>query len=306
MASPLTLADLGEDALVEHLLRLLPPLPPSVELGPGDDCAMVVPASPLELRELLKVDSVVEGVHFALGEDMSRVGWKALCRTISDIAAMGGTPRHALITLAVRPRTLVSDLTALYRGLAKAAQVYGVAVVGGETGHTEGPLVCSVFVTGSVPAGACVTRSGGRPGDALFVTGRLGGSLQSGWHLDFTPRLREAQWLAAHALLTAMMDLSDGLAADLPRLARASGCGVEVWPECVPCREGFGIAEAFGDGEDFELLFALPSERVAALQAGWHRDFAGVPLTQIGRLTDAGTGFSPSQFFSKGGYDHFQ
>jgi thiamine-monophosphate kinase len=305
MAAALTLSDFGEDAVIQKLLELLPEPSPDVIVGPGDDCA-VVQAEGAAQCLLLKADSVVEGVHFLRGEKMRRVGWKAVCRAVSDIAAMGGRPLHALVTIAAGPSTPLEDLRELYRGIANAASTYGVSVVGGETGKTLGALVCSVFLTGTVDRSRCLLRSGGRPGDRLYVTGRLGGSLQSGRHLDFEPRLEEAAWLAERQCVSAMMDISDGLGADAPRMARASGCGLEVDPSLVPCNPGCGVREAFGDGEDFELLLAVPVEKACGLESGWRERFPEVLLTQIGCLCEAGAGFQPEELFKKGGYNHFQ
>jgi thiamine-monophosphate kinase len=305
MDVPLTLAALGEDALVERVVGLLPVAGGAVVEGPGDDCAIVEGASSGDWS-LLKADAVVEGVHFVPGEAMARVGWKALCRAISDVAAMGGLPLHALVSVTAAPETPWTQLRDLYRGLAKAARTYEVAVVGGETTHSNGPLVCSVFLTGRVEPGRCVRRSGGRPGDVLLVTGRLGGSFQSGHHLDFKPRLAEARWLTAHFLPTAMMDLSDGLSKDGPRLARASGCGLELELEALPRRRGCSVEAACADGEDFEMLLAVCPDRVEGLLADWKRAFPRVPLTRVGRLLEAGEGLRPRATFNLRGYDHFQ
>src|SRR5262249_45185593 len=161
-----------------------------------------------------------EGVHFEKKENPARVGWKALCRAVSDIAAMGGLPRHALVTIAVAREVKMAWLRGLYAGLRAAARRLGVSIVGGETSRSPGRAVMSVALTGEVERLRCVTRAGGRAGDFLFVTGRLGGSLAAK-HLDFIPRLAEARWLTANFRIRAMMDLSDGLGADLPRLAKA-------------------------------------------------------------------------------------
>ena len=197
------LRELGEDRLVARLIRGLP-LGHEVRVGPGDDCAVI--GAPRAARwELLKTDAVVEGIHFEPGEKMERVGWKALCRALSDIAAMGGVPDHALITLAVPAEFEMARLEALYRGLRKAARRFGVSLVGGETSRSPGPLFVSIALTGWVERKRCILRSGGNAGDGVYVTGRLGGSRQ-GRHLDFVPRLTEARWLTAHAKLHAMMD----------------------------------------------------------------------------------------------------
>ena len=277
-----TLAALGEDAVVAEITRSLP-TGPEVRVGVGDDCA-VVGAPRAAIWQLLKTDAVVEGIHFLPEEKPARVGWKALCRAISDMAAMGGLPEQALVTLAARPEVPLAWLRGLYAGLRRAARKFGVSIVGGETSRSPGPLFLSIALTGRVERARCVLRSGGRVGDALFVTGRLGGSI-AGKHLDFVPRLVESRWLGEHFPPRAMMDVSDGLGADLPRLARASGCGYELWEDCVPRTRGCTVAQALGDGEDFELLFSLAPGRVDALQAAWHRKFPRLPLTQIGRFT---------------------
>ncbi len=280
------LSDLGEDRLVARLTRGLP-AHPGLRLGPGDDCA--VAARPGEaVWTLLKTDCVIEGVHFTPDTDFRRVGWKALARAVSDIAAMGGEPEHALITVAFPPTLEVAKADALYAGLRRCARKFGISIAGGETARVPsvgkppqpGPIFISVTLTGRVEKDRYVTRSGGRPGDILFVTGRLGGSL-AGKHLDFMPRLAEARWLTAHFRPHAMMDLSDGLGADLPRLARASGCGFELGE--LPHTPGCTREQALADGEDFELLFALAPRQAAKLEAAW--PFPKLPLTRIGHLS---------------------
>ncbi len=301
----LTLADLGEDVLVDRLVGLLPGPGPLTLHGPGDDCAVVRSGEGGDWK-LLKADAVVEGVHFVAGENLRRVGWKAVCRAVSDVAAMGGEPEHAVVSLVLRPEHPWEQVAALYEGVADAARAFGVDVVGGETTHSGGPLVCSVFLTGRVEPECCVLRSGGRPGDVLLVTGLLGGSFASGKHLDFTPRLAQARWLVRHARPRAMMDLSDGLALDARRLARASGCGLRLDPEAVPRSAGVSVEGAFGDGEDFELLLAVEPDGVGRLQEAWGREFAWLPLTVVGELREAGEGLHPPAMFEGRGYDHFK
>ena len=188
------LSDLGEDAVVRELVRGLP-LGENVILGAGDDCAVLGRSSDKWWR-LAKTDAVIQGVHFLPGEKPERVGWKALCRAISDIAAMGGIPEHALITLGVSASAELTWVRGLYAGLRKAARRFGVGIVGGETCRSPGATFISIALTGRVQRECCVTRSGGKVDDAIYVTGQLGGSL-AGKHLDFIPRLAEGQWLAA-------------------------------------------------------------------------------------------------------------
>ncbi len=291
------LAHYGEDRLVAELTRGLA-ADRDVRVGVGDDCAVI--GRPRDARWLLlKTDAVVEGVHFLPTEDLRRVGRKAMCRALSDIAAMGGEPRHALITVAVSPERTVADLRALYAGLRRAARKFEVNIVGGETSRSPGPMFVNIALTGQVERARCTLRSGGRAGDALYVTGRLGGSLQ-GRHLDFTPRLAEARWLVTHFKIRAMMDVSDGLAADLPRLAAASRCGFELWKDAVPRALRGTVEEALSDGEDYELLFAISPRDAASLERKWKRAFPHLPLTRIGNL-------EPKIRNQKlrGGYDHF-
>ncbi|MCB1231367.1 MAG: thiamine-monophosphate kinase [Verrucomicrobiae bacterium] len=295
------LHDIGEDALIERITAGLS-LGSDVVAGAGDDCAVLESADPA-VYELLKTDCLVEGVHFAVDSDPEQVGWKALCRSLSDIAAMAGKPRAALVTLAVPGDREVAVVEGWYRGLRLAAERYGVSIVGGETSSLpdkSNAAFLSITLTGSVAREACVLRGGARVGDAIVVTGSLGGSLTSGRHLNFEPRLSEAAWLAANFRPSAMMDLSDGLAKDLPRLAKASGdLGWRIDLESVPVENGCDLAAAIGDGEDYELLFTVSAESVGELRRTWAEAFSGPKLTVIGEITrDMET---PLQ----GGWDHF-
>ncbi len=293
------LADYREDRLVGDITRGLP-LGENVRVGAGDDCAVI--GAPRAARwQLLKTDVVVEGVHFLRADDPRRVGWKALCRAISDIAAMGGVPEHALITIAVSRDDEVARVKALYAGLRKAARKFGVSIVGGETSRSPGPLFVNVALTGSVERTRCLLRSGAKPGDTIFVTGQLGGS-RAGKHLDFQPRLAEARWLAQHFRPSAMMDLSDGLAADLPRLVRASRCAFSLDETRIPITPGSTLQQALGDGEDFELLFTLTPRKAAGVGAKWRRTFPKLPLTEVGSIAPLSTSHIP--LFSHG-HDHF-
>jgi thiamine-monophosphate kinase len=305
MKAPLpTVESRGEDRLVASLLAQLHPAHAGtgVQTAAGDDCAVVRAPGAAEFQ-LLKTDCVLEGVHFAAGTEPARVGWKAICRPLSDIAAMGGQPRYALVTLALAAGTSVAFAKGVYRGIARAAREFGVVVVGGETARSPGPCFISVCIVGTVPRRRCVLRGGGRVGDRLYVTGRLGGSLPSGRHLRFRPRLAEGQWLAANFRISAMMDLSDGLAADLPRLARASGTGFHLQREAVPRAPGCSAEQALGDGEDYELLFALAPGKAAPLEKLWRRQFPRVRLTAIGELATPGEcrGLGDER-----GYEHFR
>src|SRR5262249_33077195 len=244
----------------------------------------------------------VEGVHFVHGTNAADVGWKAMMRPLSDFAAASGVPQFALITLIVPQQTKVGWVRGLYRGLWRAASRFEVSIVGGETSHTSGPVTISVSVIGFVEKSRAALRRGGRSGDDLFVTGRLGGALKEK-HLQFVPRIAESRWLTKNFSIHAMMDLSDGLGADLPRLARASRVRFAIEMENLPVARGATINDAISEGEDYELLFAISPRQRTRLQRAWQRKFPKVPLTRIGFLSRLST--KNDQLLSRG-YVHFQ
>jgi thiamine-monophosphate kinase len=186
-----------------------------------------------------------------------------------------------------------------YRGMGECFERYASVLVGGETCRVPqgSAAVISIAATGKVERGNLVTRSGGKSGDAIWVTGELGGSL-AGKHLDFTPRLDQARWLVDNFKPSAMMDLSDGIARDLPRLAKSSGCGFKLDFSTIPVSTGYDLKNALEDGEDFELLFALPEG--FGLENAWQQAFPELKLTRIGRLVEMGAGD-----VLEGGWDHF-
>ena len=289
------ISSLGENAVLERLLHALPTNDRLI-IGPGDDCAVV--ARNGEWDTLLKTDVVVENMHFTPDTAPERIGRKALARAVSDIAAMGGIPEHALITVLCHPSRPVEQLEGIYRGMNALADQFGISIAGGETSSLPyDGLVINVALTGRVEHGQAILRSGGQPGDLLFVTGVLGGSFPTEWHLDFEPRVELArELLKAGIRPSAMMDLSDGLGSDLPRLAAASKCGFELWEEKLPCRPGFSVSDAVSHGEDYELLMALPPDEVRKLASS---AFAST-LHNIGILTPGqATEISP-------GWQHFK
>jgi len=295
-----TLSDLGEDPLIERLISLVPHSPDPLA-GPGDDCAVIDPGPFSPTLLLLKTDALVAHIHYLPESPPQAVGWKAAARVISDFAAMGGSPEHFLVTLALPAATEVAWVEGVYRGLSAAMVKYGGTLAGGETTRVPAgsAAVISIAATGSVVRGNLVLRSTGQPGQVLLVTGTLGGSIH-GKHLNFTPRLAEAAWLVAHHKPAAMMDLSDGLAKDLPRLAMASACGFLLDETALPLTPGCSAKDAISDGEDYELLFAIQPEQVAGLLADWAMAFPELPLSVIGQLVVNGTGHSLA-----GGWDHF-
>jgi thiamine-monophosphate kinase len=296
MKSPLSREDLWIHRWTKAL-RLA--RPPGLRHGIGHDCAVL--AAPTRKSDLvLKTDAVVEGVHFLRSTPAALVGRKALARALSDLAAAGATPCAALITAGCPDQKSAARLHSIYRGLSRAARIWGVAIVGGETVRTR-QLLLSVSLLGTVPRGRSPHRGGARPGHLLFVTGTLGGS----WprrHLTFTPRLREGQWLARKKIPSAMMDLSDGLGADLPRLARMSNIGFQIHPAKLPLAPGATARQALSRGEDYELLFSVPTAKAAWLRKHWP---FSTRLTEIGVCLPSRAGFHTGGLPLQG-YDHLR
>jgi thiamine-monophosphate kinase len=284
-----TVAALGEQNLLRHIRRWLGSAMPAAPHGMGDDCA-VLPATalPRGKRPLLTVDPVIYGEHFDDAIAPRAVGRKLLARNLSDLAAMGGRPVAAVVSLALDPRTRLDWLEAFYRGLAATARRHQTPVVGGDIATHRGGLVASLTLAGVTTSSRAVTRSGAAVGDFIAVTGVLGGSLSSGHHHAFTPRLAEGAWLAARREVSAMMDVSDGLAKDLHALVPARAKPL-LFGDLIPRRKGCDLRAALTDGEDYELLFTVRGTPAAAarLAADWSRAFPRTPLTVIGRLAPA-------------------
>lgn len=283
-----------EFELIARITRDLPSNA-AVVAGPGDDCALLDLGIPGQLVAF-KTDAVVSGIHFTPDTPPEQVGRKALARVLSDFAAAAATPTAALVTLAVPKEHDVAWIDGVYLGLRELAQRWNVAIVGGETTTNPERVLLSVAALGTVPRTGVVRRSGAQPGDALFVSGELGGSMD-GRHLLFEPRLAEARWLAEHATLHAMIDLSDGLAGDLRHVLTASGVGAELHSDTIPISRAAKLRSRGGDtakppllaaltdGEDFELLFAVPSAEAVKTLDGWRAAFPEVKLSCIGRIT---------------------
>jgi thiamine-monophosphate kinase len=251
--------------------------------GIGDDCAVIRPRQGDDL--LLTTDFLIEGVHF-LREEASAAdcGWKALARGLSDIAAMGGEPCHALVSIALAPWTTQAWVRDFYKGLNLLAARHKVTVAGGDVTKSQ-KLTCDIVVMGSVGRGKALRRDGARSGDAVYVTGTLGASVLGletkkgkAWkrHLRPEPRLEQARLL--HRLgATSCMDLSDGLAMDLHRLCLESSLAADIdWR--LPLYPGASLRQAVTGGEDYELVFTAPrSKRIPD-------SLAGVQVTRIGEM----------------------
>jgi thiamine-monophosphate kinase len=284
-------ASSGEFAYIDWLRRRTP-ADARIVVGPGDDAAVVNWGSGPRL--IATTDMLLEGSCFRLPEaGPRRVGRKAMAVNLSDIAAMAGRPVAALVSAAL-PRQAGRELAEeLYHGMREVADAFGTAIVGGDTNSWDEGLVLSVTLLGEATERGPVTRSGARPGDWLLVTGPLGGSIL-GKHLDFTPRVKEALAVHAQADLHAMIDVSDGLAADVAKICQESKCGAVLNAEAIPIAEaaqrvGDGrspLEHALSDGEDFELVFALPAADAQRLLGD--QPIPGITLYHIGECVTDG------------------
>jgi thiamine-monophosphate kinase len=313
------LSQIGEFGLIDRLRKQLVPLDRQVVVGPGDDAAVVRTTAGNLI--LLTADALVEGVHFDRRiHDFRQIGWRAMVANVSDIAAMGGRPRHALISIGLPDDVAVEEVEEIYRGMGAVAREYGCDIVGGDTVSSPKDLVISIAMTGEVQEERLVTRRGAQVGDLICVTGQLGGS-QAGlimlrslrgdareprtsvpenrWdrvrerHLWPRPRLREAQELVRAGLVHSMIDISDGLAGDLAHIVEQSEVGAEIEEEKIPIdSQTRWVADHLGisaidlplrGGEDFELLFTVACDANGEDLERVARK-TGVALTIIGRI----------------------
>lgn len=295
----------SEDAWTAHLAASLTRRD-DVRTGIGDDAAVV--QSPGIAYDLVyTTDAVVESIHFFPGTDPRKIGRKIVGRLLSDLAAMGAEPDHILLNLVCPKTTPALVLKEIYAGAEALAVQFGARVIGGDT-LSSSPLALHGFASGRLPAGSAVLRSGAQPGDAVYVTGKLGGSL-AGRHLDFIPRVTEGIWLRSGGWPTAMMDVSDGLARDLRRIADRSGVGMRIIAENLPCHDGIDIHHALTDGEDYELVFTVNEPKTSAFESAWSAATA-LPCTRIGVITPAAAGLvlvdsdGHTRPFETAGYDH--
>lgn len=286
----------------------LPPASPNLEVGPGDDCAIMRTERD---RQALKIDTVIEGKHFFFKEKGKKpdptkgpaatpeeVGRKAITRCLSDMAAMGATPTAAMVSVVLHSGAPVTLREKLFKGIAKTCATYGVTLAGGDTQAWDGPLSITVAMTGSMEGIRPALRSGAYPGDVVAITGSLGGSIL-GKHLRFQPRLAEGRFLAEKGV-SALIDISDGLSGDLTRILEESNqrfnVGADIATEAVPVSksarrlakaEGKGskraLWHALHDGEDFELLFVVRPNRWKKIVKEWPFD---APIRALGMIRE--------------------
>ncbi|MCU0713997.1 MAG: thiamine-phosphate kinase [Pirellula sp.] len=259
---------------------------PRVKLGIGDDCALLScsPADRIDPSSIdqsapcddwvVTTDSLCDGTHFILADcGPKRAGRKLMAVNLSDLASMAAKPVAVFLSLCL-PRKGAGDVAAqVFEGVYELAKEFQVSIAGGDTNVWDGPLVLHLTAIGQCPVDKAWRRSTAQIDDAVFVSGSLGGSIL-GHHLDFTPRLKLAEKLAALDVVSAATDISDGLGVDLLNITAASRCGAELDLDSIP------VMHAIGDGEDFELLFTVPQDKIASVPS----ELDGVPLKRIGKI----------------------
>ena len=316
-----------EFSLIDRIRQRTAQSRDDVRLGIGDDAALLTVPSGQELA--MAIDTMVEGIHFPRNTAAADIGWKALAVNLSDLAAMGATPAWALLALTL-PGADEAFVDAFADGFAQLAQTYRLALVGGDT--TRGALTVSVAVHGFVPPGKALKRAGAQIGDAVLVTGTLGDAagglrllqqggpvdVQSGYLIDRLnrPTPRVAAGLALRECANACIDVSDGLLADLGHICTASGVGAEIDAALLPRSSALlGLFDdasslnfALSGGDDYELCFTVPAQRLASVQADLAK--LGCGATRIGRIVE-GEGVkvrdANGQWLEPGqrGWDHF-
>ena len=299
--------DIGEIKLIERFRKKIR-VGKGVIKGSGDDAA-VIECSKGKLL-LFTSDMLVEDVHFRRKKATARqIGHKALAVNISDIAAMGGIPTHAVVSLGLPGRTEASFVDKMFLGMKLLADNFGINIVGGDV-NSSGKLVINVALLGEAKRGRFVTRTGAKIGDIIMVTGSLGGS-RLGKHLTFTPRVKESLFLTKNFKINSMIDLSDGLSLDLLRIARASKVGAVVYESLIPVSpKAESIKKALSDGEDFELLFTVPRKYACSILERFRKKHH-VSITAIGEVTPASSGVNiiafdgHSKALKNSGFTHF-
>lgn len=275
-----SLKNYNEFALIKKI-RLMTRTDESAYRGIGDDAAVLKYTKDKYL--LFTADMLIEGIHFDLKKAaFEEIGHKALACSISDIAAMGGIPKWAVISGGFPPGLNIKNIERLYSGIRKLADSFSVNIVGGDT-VKSGKLVIDISLIGEVKKENLILRSGAKLGDIIFVTGSLGGSI-SGKHLNFTPRIKESQILVKYFNINSMIDISDGVAGDLKRIIEESKKGAVISEALIPLsKETRSIKNALSDGEDYELLFTA-SETSARKIANNFSKYSSLKVTPIGKI----------------------
>lgn len=326
---------LGEFGFIQRIENIFQTKNSSIILGIGDDAAVIKPTRGKYL--LFSTDTLREDIHFR--KDYSSfydIGWKSVAVSISDIAAMGGTPRYLLLSLAIPAKTSVKDLDNLLKGIADVTERYDVSLIGGNVSGAKGGITVDTTVIGEVPKTGGVTRSGASAGDLIYVTGRVGGSaigmellkgsVKNAYsktvilnHLRPVPRVKEGLIIRTHRLATAMIDISDGLLSDIGHVCEQSMVGACIYSNLIPLPEVPDnlkkwlakdlLFYALYGGEDYELLFTVRKRNRDRLEDIFERE--GLKITYIGEVVSKDTGISiidekgKKKKINPAGYDHF-
>ncbi len=276
----------------------------SVVRGIGDDAAVLKYTKDKYL--LWTADMLVEGVDFTRKASFWDIGHKAIACSLSDIAAMGGVAKYALVSLGLPKKIASGFIDKFYQGALKLGRAFGLNIVGGDLSASD-KIVIDVSMIGEVEKKRLVLRSGAKAGDSIFVTGALGGSIY-GRHLRFTPRLKEARYLTQNYKINSMLDISDGLSIDLHRLSKASSVGALIYRESIPVsKEARSFDEALNMGEDFELLFTASEKEAARIL----KDKSNFAFACIGEVLSKSQGLKIADKYGKvkslisRGYQHF-
>lgn len=308
---------LAEKALIARIRRQAR-AGPGVLKGIGDDCAVL--RIPIGHEALVTTDLSLEGIHFRRGwHSAESIGHRCLTRGLSDIAAMGGTPIAAFLSLALPPALPQRWVGRFVNGLTALANQFQVTLAGGDTAQSPDGILADIIVLGSVPRGKAILRGGAQPGDKIYLSGSLGSSASAlrrllegekpnprRWHSHFfpQPRIEVGQRLRESRLATAMVDLSDGLSTDLAHLCEESGVGAEVRADAVPRESGVSLELALHGGEDYELLFTAPAKKIVPARIG------DVAITEIGRVISGAGMFLIGRYGRKilrsQGWEHFR
>ena len=299
--------DIGELGLINCISKKVR-CDRSVIKGIGDDTAVIKWTSGKYF--LFTCDMLIEDVHFKrAGATPYQIGHKALARNISDIAAMGGVPKYALVSIGLDPSLPVEFADGIFEGINKLAKQFGINIVGGDTSRSS-KVVIDVSLIGEVEKKLLTLRSGAKEGDAIFVTGELGGSIK-GKHLNFTPRLEEARALVKNFKVNSMIDISDGLLLDLWRVLDASKAGAVIYEDLIPVSSRAGsFRRAVTDGEDFELLFTMAPKEAERFMKNYLLKL-DVPVSLIGEVTAEKRGYRligrdwKEKRITKRGFQHF-
>jgi thiamine-monophosphate kinase len=272
---------IGEFGFIECLAKKIK-IDKSVLKGIGDDTAVVKYSK--DKAWLLTCDMLVEDVHFKLKEATPfQVGWKALGCSLSDIAAMGGVPKYALISLGLPKNFCLTFIDEIYRGMNRLAKIFKVNIVGGDTNRAF-KLIIDVFSIGEAEPDKVVYRDGAKQNDIIAVTGTLGNSYKSKKHLKFMPRIKEARFLVNNFRINSMLDISDGLISDLQHILRQSNRGAVLFEQDIPLSKDANLKQTLSEGEDFELLFTLPVRESLRLAKKARQE--NIPISFIGIIID--------------------